>query len=103
MLVVLGGLVTLVSGVLVALSPFQSRRGLPGLDVLVDVITYGFLVLALGLVAVFGSRYVTSLGWSIAIIGIGILAFRFDTGFLYTIGPLMIVIGGIVGLLTRLV
>src|SRR3989454_6985920 len=64
-LAVLGGLVTLFSGILAIISPFNSRARLSDLDLIVNVATYGFLVIALGLIAILGSKHVSSLAWGV--------------------------------------
>ena len=94
-LAVLSGLVTLFSGILAIISPFSSGVRLSDLDLIVNVATYGFLVIVLGLIAILGSRHVSSLAWGVSIIGIGLLAFRFGANYLYNLGPIMIVIAGI--------
>lgn len=101
-LAALGGLVTLFSGILAIISPFNSRVRLSDLDLIVNVATYGFLVIVLGLVAILGSRHVSSLAWGVSIIGIGLLAYRFGANYLYSLGPIMIVIAGIASVAVRL-
>src|SRR5437899_2195697 len=101
-LAVLGGLVTLFSGVLAIISPFSSGVRLSDLDHVVNVVTYGFLVIVLGLIAILGSRHVSSLAWGVSIVGIGLLAYRFGANYLYNLGPIMIVIAGIVAVAVRL-
>ena len=101
-LAVLGGLVTLFSGILAIISPFNSRARLSDLDLIVNVATYGFLVIALGLIAILGSKHVSSLAWGVSIVGIGLLAYRFGANYLYDLGPIMIVIAGILSVAVRL-
>ena len=101
-LAVLGGLVTLFSGILAIISPFNSRARLSDLDLIVNVATYGFLVIVLGLIAILGSKHVSSLAWGVSIVGIGLLAYRFGANYLYNLGPIMIVIAGIVAVAVRL-
>src|SRR2546425_13099302 len=101
-LAVLGGLVTLFSGILAIISPFNSRARLSDLDLIVNVATYGFLVRALGLIAILGSNHDTSLAWGVSVVGIGLLAYRFGANYLYDLGPIMIVIAGIVAVAVRL-
>ncbi|HZD12136.1 MAG TPA: hypothetical protein VE177_01280 [Candidatus Binatus sp.] len=100
---VLGGLFTLFSGILVLTSPLTSPSRLSSLDWVVNVATYGFLVVILGLVAVLASKHVSSLSWAVAIIGVGLLAYRFGASYLYDLGPIMIVFAGIVALVVKLV
>lgn len=102
LLAVLGGLVTLFSGIVAIFSPFSSEVRLSDLDLIVNVATYGFLVIVLGLIAILGSRHVSSLAWGVSIIGIGLLAYRFGANYLYNLGPIMIVIAGIVSVVVRL-
>src|SRR2546427_12277924 len=101
-LAVLGGLVTLFSGILAIISTFNSRARLSDLDLIVNVATYGFLVIVLGLIAILGSKHVSSLAWGVSIVGIGLLAYRFGANYLYNLGPIMIVIAGIVAVAVRL-
>jgi hypothetical protein len=101
-LAVLGGLITLFSGVLATISPFSSGVRLSDLGLVVNVVTYGFLVIVLGLIAILASRHVASLAWGVCIIGIGVLAFRFGASYLYNIGPIMIVIAGIASVVVGL-
>ena len=98
---ILGGLITLIAGVLIIISPLESRRSLPGLDVIISIVTYGFLVIVLGLVALFASMRLSSLGWSIFTIGVGLLAYRFGADFLYGLGPILLVVAGIVGIIVK--
>src|SRR5437879_11997978 len=90
-LAVLGGLVTLFSGILAIISPFNSRARLSDLDLIVNVATYAFLVIALGLIAIIGSKHVSSLAWGVSIVGIGLLTFRFGENFLSDQGTVSII------------
>ena len=101
-LAVLGGLVTLFSGILAIISPFNSRVRLSDLDLMVNIATYGLLVIVLGLIAILGSKHVSSLAWGVSIVGIGLLAYRFGANYLYNLGPIMIIIAGIVAVAVRL-
>ncbi len=101
-LAVLGGLVTLFSGVLAIISPFTSGIRLSDLDLVVNVVTYGFLVIVLGLIAILGSRHVASLAWGVCIIGIGLLAYKFGANYMYNLGPIMIVIAGVASVIVGL-
>jgi hypothetical protein len=101
-LAVLGGLITLFSGVLAIISPFSSGIRLSDLDLVVNVVTYGFLVIVLGLIAILASKHVASLGWGVCIIGIGLLAYKFGANYLYNLGPIMIVIAGIASVVVGL-
>jgi len=85
-LAVLGGLVTLFSGILAIISPFNSRARLSDLY----------------LIVILGSKHVSSLAWGVSIVGIGLLAYRFGANYLYNLGPIMIVIAGIVAVAVRL-
>ena len=102
LIAILGGLVTLISGVFTLISPFSSPGHSSNIDLIVNVATYGFLVLVLGLVALLASRHVSSLAWSVCIIGVGLLAYRFGANYLYNLGPILMVIAGIIGVAVRL-
>jgi len=97
----LGGLVTLIAGVLSLLSAFD-RKSIPSLEVLVNIATYAFLLVVLGLVAVFASMRLASVGWCVMMIGVGLLAYRFGADFLYEAGPILLVLAGIVGIVSKM-
>jgi hypothetical protein len=101
-LAVLGGLVTLFSGILAIISPFSSGVRLSDLVLVLNIATYGFLVIVLGLIAILGSRHVSSLAWGVSIVGIGLLAYKFGANYLYSLGPIMIVIAGIASVVVGL-
>jgi len=100
-LAVLGGLVTTVAGAQDILS-LVGRRNPPSIEVITDSVLYGLLVIALGLVGVWGARKVKSLGWDIVLIIVGIFAYRFDGGFPWLFGPILVVLAGVVGVVAKL-
>lgn len=100
-LAVLGGLVTVVAGAQDILSLID-RRNLPNFEALTNIIIYAIVVIVLGLVGVIGARRVTSLGWDIVLIIAGLLAYRFDGGFPWFFGPILVVLAGIVGIVAKL-
>lgn len=100
-LAVLGGLVTIVAGVQYVLS-LLGRRNMPSLEVVTSSMIYAVLVIALGLVGIMGSRHVTSVGWDIMLIIVGLLAYQFDSGFPWLFGPILVVVAGIVGVVGKL-
>ena len=100
-LAILGGIFTLVSGVL-DLASLLARRTLPSLDSLANTLGYGIVVIILGVVALAASRYVKVIAWDIALVIIGALAYPFAGGFPWGWGPLLVVLGGIVGIIARL-
>ena len=100
-LAVLGGLVTIVAGAQYVLS-LLGRRNTPSIEVVTSSMIYAVLVIALGLVGIMGSRHVTSVGWDILLIIVGLLAYQFDNGFPWLFGPILVVVAGIVGLLAKL-
>lgn len=102
-LAILGGLVTLIAGVFTLITPFSTHIRTVNLDWIVNVATFGFLVVVLGIVALLGSRHVSSLAWSVSLVAIGLLAYRFGADYLYGLGPILVVVGGIVGIVARLV
>ncbi|OLE92152.1 MAG: hypothetical protein AUF79_00040 [Crenarchaeota archaeon 13_1_20CM_2_51_8] len=89
-------------GILAIISSFNSRVRLSDLDLMVNIATYGLLVIVLGLIAILGSKHVSSLAWGVSIVGIGLLAYRFGANYLYNLGPIMIIIAGIVAVAVRL-
>ncbi len=98
---ILGGIVTIIDGVLSLLSPFDSRRSLPSLDFIIGVATFSFLLIVLGVVALLASAHLSSLGWCVVVIGVGLLAYRFGADYLYDLGPVLLVVSGIVGIAVR--
>ena len=100
-LAILGGLLTVVSGVQDIISLVE-RRNFPNLDVVTNAFIFGVVVIALGLVGVVGSKQVRSLGWNILLIIVGLLAYQFDGGFPWLFGPVLVVLAGIVGIIAKL-
>lgn len=100
-LAVLGGLVTVVAGAQDILS-LVDRRNLPSLEAVTTLIVYAVLVMMLGLVGIMGARSVTSLGWDIVLIIVGLLAYQFDGGFPWFFGPILVVLAGIVGIVAKM-
>ncbi len=101
-LVILGAILTLLGGVFQVAAPLTERR-LPPLDSLVSNVGYGILVIVLGLVALIAVRNVKLVIWDIVLIVIGVVAYRFGEGFPWYWGPILIILGGIVGIIGRLV
>jgi hypothetical protein len=101
MLAVLGGLVTVVAGAQDILS-LVGRGNLPRIEAITETIIYGVLVIALGLVGVWGARKVKSLGWDVVLIIAGLFAYQFDGGFPWLFGPILVVLAGVVGIVARL-
>ena len=100
-LAILGGLLTVVSGVQDILLLLE-RRNLPSLEVLTNAFIFGMVVIALGLVGVMGSKQVRSLVWNIVLIVVGLLAYQFDGGFPWLFGPVLVVLAGIVGIVAKI-
>ena len=100
-LAVLGGLLTVVSGVQDILS-LAGRRNMHSLEVVTNAFIFGIIVVGLGLVGVLGSRQVKTLTWNIVLIVVGLLAYQFDGGFPWFFGPLLVVLAGIVGIAAKL-
>ncbi len=98
---ILGGLLTVVSGIQEVLSLIQ-RKSIPNLDIVTNAFFFGVAVIALGLVGVVASKQVRSLGWNIALIIVGLLAYQFDGGFPWLFGPILVVLAGIVGIIAKL-
>ena len=100
-LAVLGGIVTVVSGARDVLSLVE-RRNFPNIEAATSAFVYSAIVIGLGLVGLVGSRQVKSVIWNIVLIVIGFLAYEFDGGFPWLLGPALIVLAGVVGLVARL-
>lgn len=96
-LAILGGLLTVVSGAQEILS-LVTRRNIPG----VDAFFYAALVIAMGLVAILGSRQVKIIVWDVVLIIVGLVAYQFDGGFPWIFGPILVVVAGIIGLVGKL-
>ncbi len=101
-LAILGGLLVTVAGVL-EFTSLLSRRNIPSLDTIASVTSYGFVTIVLGLVAVLASSYVRNLVWDVVLIVVGVVAYRFGGGFPWELGPIIVVVGGIVGIVGNLV
>lgn len=101
LLAVLGGLVTVVAGAQEILS-LIGRGNIPRIETITDSVIYGVVVIALGLVGIWGARQVKSLGWDIVLVIVGLLAYQFDGGFPWFFGPILVVLAGIVGIVARL-
>ncbi len=91
-LALIGGIIIIIEAILAIIgSPF-----LAGLTVLgaIGALVSGIIRLIIGLVCIAGSRYVSSLTWAIILLVLGIIAGG--------IGGVLVVIGAILGLLSRL-
>ena len=100
-LAALGGLVTVVAGAQDILS-LVGRRNPPSIESITYSILYGLLVIALGLVGVWGARNVKSVGWDVVLIIAGLFAYRFDGSFPWLFGPILVVLAGVVGIVAKL-
>ncbi len=101
-LAILGGVLTLLGGVFQVSAPLTEGR-FPPFDSLASDLGYGILVIILGLVAVGSARNVKLIAWDIVLIVVGLIGYRFGGGFPWYWGPILVVLGGIVGILGRLV
>lgn len=103
-LAVLGGLVTVVAGAqdILSLIGLIGRRNIPSIEAVTTSVIYAVIVIVLGLVGVMGARQVRSLVWDIILIVVGLLAYRFDGGFPWFFGPILVVLAGIVGIVAKL-
>ncbi len=100
-LAILGGLLVIVAGAL-ELSSLVTRRNIPSIESAASTLGYGVLDIALGIVAVAGSRHVRSLVWGLVLIVVGVVAYPFGGGFPWGLGPIIVVIAGIVGIIANL-
>ncbi len=100
-LAVLGGLLTIVSGAQEILS-LTGRSNSPNLELVTRAFVYGMIVTTFGLVGVVGSKRVRNVPWSILLIISGLIAYQFVGGFPWLVGPVLIVLAGIVGVVAKL-
>jgi len=91
-LALIGGIILIISG---GIDMLGTIIGLPRFTALESIGAFGrgFLTLILGIVATIGARYCYLLGWSIALIIIGLIAGG--------IGGVLVLVGGILGLVHR--
>ena len=101
-LAILGGLLVIVSGVL-DVSSFLTRRNLPSIESVTNTLGYSILTIALGLVAILGSRYVKNVVWNIVLIVVGVFAYPFGGGLPWEFGPIIVILAGIVGIIAKMV
>ncbi len=101
-LAVLGGIVVILWGVLRFTSLIE-RGNVPSLEFAATVAVYGALAVALGLISVAGSKFVKNLGWSMVLIVVGALAFSLGVGFPWYMGPLLVVLSGLAGIVGKLI
>jgi hypothetical protein len=92
-LALIGGIILIISG---GIDMLGTIIGLPRFTALEGIGAFGrgFLTLILGIVSTIGARYCDLLGWSIALIIIGLIAGG--------IGGVLVLVGGILGLVYRL-
>ncbi len=100
-LAILGGLLVIVAGAL-ELTSLVTRKNIPSIESVASILGYGVLDIVLGIVAVAGSRYVRSFLWSIVLMVVGVVAYSFGGGFPWGLGPIIVVIAGIVGIIAKL-
>ena len=99
MFALLGGLLILVEAVLVLFRPVE--RGL-SLESIVSSTAFGLLGMGLGLFAIFGSREVKNLLLDVSLIIAGVIAYEYVGGFLWQLGPVLVVLAGLVGIVAKL-
>jgi len=100
-LVILGGVSTLLGGVF-GMAALLTERRLPSLDSLATIVTYGVLMIILGIVALAGVGRVKTVVWDVVLIIVGLVAYRLGGGFPWSWGSILIVAGGIVGIIAVL-
>ena len=79
------------------------RGNTPSIDFAVTVAVYGVLGVALGLVSVAGSRFVKNIAWSVVLVVVGVLAFSLGVGFPWYMGPVLVVLSGLAGIVGKLI
>lgn len=89
-LALIGGIILVITGGLRFLGVFFTLPVTPGLAIFFGDLVRDFFTVALGIVAIIGSRYVHILGWAIALIVIGLIV--------SDLGGLLVLVGGILGL-----
>ncbi len=96
---------TLVGGVLV-MTGLLSERRVPGLTVLANTIVLGIVLIVLGIVGLAGAMRMKVVVWSIVVVVVGFVAFQFGGGFPWSWegwGPVLLIVGGILGVIGDLV
>ena len=96
----IGGLFILVEGVLVLSGPID--RGFSSLESIASSIVFGLLGVGLGLLAIFGSREVRNPLYDVALIVVGVISYEYVGGFLLQLGPVLVVLAGLMGIVARL-
>ncbi len=99
-LAIFGGLLVLVEGILVLLIPID--RGFSSLESIASSTVFALLGVGLGLVAVFASRELKSLLWDVALLVVGVIAYEYVGGFLWQLGPVLVLLAGLVGIVAKL-
>ncbi len=101
LLTILGATLTLIPGLL-EFGSFLTRRSLPSLGLLASTLAYGVTAIILGLIAIIGSRHVKTVAWDLALVTVGVVAYPLGGGFPWGWGPILIIIGGVLGIVARL-
>ena len=94
------GLLVLVEGVLVLSGPID--RGFSSLESIASSTVFGLLGIGLGLLAIFGSREVKNLLWDLGLFVVGVISYEYVGGFLWQLGPVLVVLAGLVGIVAKL-
>ncbi len=100
-LVILGGVFTLVAGIL-ELATLLVERRIPSLGSLASTVGYGILALFLGLVALAGVRHMKTVVWNVALLVVGLIGYPLGGGFPWSWGPILIMVGGLLGIIAGL-
>jgi hypothetical protein len=90
----------LVEGLLVLSSPVD--RGFSSLESIASSTVFGLLGMGLGLFAIFGSREVKNLLWDVGLLVVGVIAYGYVGGFLWQLGPILVVLAGLIGIVAKL-
>ena len=101
----LGGVLTLVGGIL-EMTGLLSVRRVPPLSVLANTIVFGIMLIALGIVGLAGAARMRAVVWSIIVVVVGFVAFQFGGpvwGFSWWWGSVLLIAGGILGTIGDLV
>ncbi len=95
-LVILGGVFTVVVGIL-ELATLLVERGIPPLGSLASTKEYGILALVLGLVPLAGVGHMKTVIWNVALLVVGLIGYPLGRGFPWSWGPILIMVGGTFG------
>ncbi len=76
--------------------------GLSSLGSILSSTVLGLLGLGLGLVAISASRKVRNVLYDLVLIVVGVTSYEYVGGFLWQLGPVLVVFAGLVGIVAKL-